>query len=166
MRVDRPSIRASFAACPGGHDDVDRSRGNEAKLPQGGCASMAESRALPTRKDRREPAPLLCQRCVANRVDPTMYSTQRSRSYPARDAIRPDPDRNELHERDDSVLACGDLSDQAVGRGGFVSHSDKKPPIPRGAPEATAIGAGSCRIATRSRPATPRPLRRSRRGFL
>jgi hypothetical protein len=147
----------SVAARPARHDDVDRSRGNGAELPQCSRASMTESRALPTCKHRREPARLLCERVVAYRVDPTVYSVQASRLYPTRDPVRSDPDRDELRERNHSVLARGDLSDQTVGWGGFVSHSDKKPPSPGGAPERTARGAGLCRIATRSRPALEAP---------
>ena len=130
------AVRACAGRCrPGQSRQPDRSRGG--MKPQSSAALRWLSGTAPrrpqardrTREHDRRQRP---SKAIAwpDRVNPAMKAVKPSRGHPAPVARSVEASLAKLRRGDDPVLTSRDPGHQLVGVGGFLSHTDTKPPTP------------------------------------
>jgi hypothetical protein len=88
-------------------------------------APMGQGRARSGRLDRRHPCALLREVSSSDRVDASIHAKQPPGANAVADAIGRYSGSIELLERDDPVLAPGDLRDEDVGVDDFSVHTHR-----------------------------------------
>src|SRR3954470_3550731 len=76
--------------------------------PERGGGAMAQNGTVATRKDRREPAALLRDPCMTDRVDAAVEHMEPPGPDPARDHPARESELDELPSRDDAVMTTGE----------------------------------------------------------
>jgi hypothetical protein len=88
-----------------GRRDVDRSAADPPYTVQGGSGAMAEASAVSAGEDRRHPAPMGAEACVADRIDPAVDAQQPLARHEAEDLVLREAQAPELTPAHDTVLA-------------------------------------------------------------
>jgi hypothetical protein len=105
-----------------GHDDV----GQRVTMSRDGSeqrrGTMAERRALAAGEHAREPPPFARELGVAERVDAGENAMQRAPGHAARDRVGAQAGRRELEAAQEPVLALGDLGQDGIDCGGWLTR--------------------------------------------
>ena len=106
--------------------------------PEPRSRSVAEQRAVPTRENRREAAPMVRKTRMPDGVDPLMNSVEPASGRFPRDPLSGEPEPAQLPRRDQPVLPGGQFGNVPPSLL-FVLHTDIKSMLDQARPRGTSV---------------------------